>query len=691
MRSILNSLIAVIIALTSILLLVLFYSHQNEFSNHYKQILSDLHNLDSTEHKLTYNILQNTLYLYSNQDSISQNRQQLSRAIDALQSHTLMQESSYQNVLEQLQKLSTQSDEYYYQLDSFLSLNAGIKNSFIYINTHAYEAIIKEKHDPNIIRTSQYISKAFVTAGRTLDSDLLIATNARIEKLQEYNKNLKKSSRAIGLFLLHVRFISENFPAYIETLNHLLSSPLLADITKISEDFTSIATQDIEALNRFALLLMTLFIISIISISFLLIRLRHENLKLEKTQDELNNSLIYDHLTGLRNRFSFEKELRHFQHPTLILFNIDNFKHVNDFYGIEIGNFVLKECAQLLKDVTLNRFDEQIFRLGGDDFGIIIEDVSLEAAQHNAETIIHAIDSHIFSINNLVVSISVSAAISDQAPLIENADMSLKYIKTIANEHLIIYSEELGLKESVSKNLNITNTLKEAIKNDFVVPYFQPIFHLEHKKIEKYEALVRIESADGTILQPWQFLPTAVKTSYYADITRIMIQKSMAYFKDLPYRFSVNLAMQDLLNKELMEVIKATLEDDKETAKRLDFELLESEHISDIDLVNRFIHDIKAYGCRISIDDFGSGYSNFSYLLRLDIDIIKIDGSLIKEINTNPKSYRIVKTIVEFASINTFDVVAEFVEDQAIAECLQTLGITYAQGYYYGKPRPDTL
>jgi diguanylate cyclase (GGDEF)-like protein len=683
--------IAIIFGLLSIVLLYVFYSHQNQFSHHYKQVLSQFHTLDSIETKLTYNIMQNTLYLYNNQDSISQNRNTLAATLTNIQNDSLLQDKNYQSILNQIRKLEAKTELYYYQIDSFLTLNAGIKNSFIYINTHAYEAIIKEKHDPEYIRMSQYISKAFVTAGRTLDPDLLLKTKKDIQNLYSYNQSLKKPSRAIGLFLLHVRFISENFPAYIETLNYLLSNPLLADITTLQENFTQTASKDIAALDRFALLLLMLFVSAIVFISVLLIRIRRENHKLEKTQQELKNALVYDQLTGLKNRFSFQNDLLDYKQPTLILFNIDNFKHVNDFYGTEIGNYVLKKCADILKDVTINHYDDQIYRLGGDDFGVIFQNASHDAIEHNAQTMLRAINTHTFNINNLEINITVSAAISNESPLIENADMALKHIKGISNVSLITYEDALGLKEAVSNNIEITNTLKQAIASDRIVPYFQPIFNLKHNCIEKYEALVRIECIDGLTLQPWQFLPVAQKTTYYADITRIMLQKSMHYFKELPYRFSVNIAMQDLLNEELMGIIKETLKSDRETAKRVDFELLENEHIDDIALVNGFINEIKAYGCRVSIDDFGSGYSNFSYLLQLDIDILKIDGSLIKEINHDPKSYQIVKTIVNFAQINDLEVVAEFVENHDIAECLSELDVTYGQGYYYGKPLSNTL
>lgn len=686
-----NTFIAGFIGALSVVLLALFYTYQTKFSSNYKEVLSILHTLDSVEQKLNYNILQNSIYLYTNQDNIAQNRAILSQSIKAIKAHALIQDKNYNKVYKKTLKLEIETEKYFNQLDNFLSLNAGIKNSFIYINTHAYNALLKEEHDPKYIRMAQYISKAFITAAHTLDTDLLLNTEKKIQALNNYNQSLSKPSRPIELFLLHVRFILKNFPPYIETLNYLLSDPLLQNTTDIQNTFSAIAIRDMQAFNYFAVFLMVLFVFSIAHVLVLLLRIHKENKELEAAQTNLQSSLVTDRLTGLKNRFSFENELQKFHKPTLVLLNLDNFKHINDFYGVSAGDYILCQCAKILKSITLKQFDEQIFRLGGDDFGIIFEDVSQEATFQNAQMIIRAIDTYDFIVNDIRINITISAAISNEVPLIENADMALKHIKTLANKKLIIYSNKLNLRRKILHNIEVTNILKEAIKHNRITPYFQPIFHLKHKKIEKYEALVRIKNATGDILQPYEFLPVAVKTPYYAEITRIMIQKSMDYFQNLPYRFSVNIAMQDLLNTELMSVIKETLEANKETAKRLDFELLESEHIEDMELVNSFIREIKSFGCRISIDDFGSGYSNFSYLSQLDFDTLKIDGSLIKEINSDKKSYQIVKIIVEFATINKLEIVAEFVEDAAISECLEILGVTYAQGYYYGKPLPETL
>ncbi|RLA69131.1 MAG: diguanylate phosphodiesterase, partial [Epsilonproteobacteria bacterium] len=155
---------------------------------------------------------------------------------------------------------------------------------------------------------------------------------------------------------------------------------------------------------------------------------------------------------------------------------------------------------------------------------------------------------------------------------------------------------------------------------------------------------------------------------------------------NFPYRFSVNLSMKDMMDETLIAVLIKALEEDRETAKRLDIELLESEELFDLDRVIVFIKQIKSYGCRIAIDDFGSGYSNFAYVSALPIDILKIDGSLIRNMHESPRNLQAVKTIIAFAQNLKLDTVAEFVEDEATAVRLKEMGVTYAQGYHFGKP-----
>jgi EAL domain-containing protein (putative c-di-GMP-specific phosphodiesterase class I) len=235
-------------------------------------------------------------------------------------------------------------------------------------------------------------------------------------------------------------------------------------------------------------------------------------------------------------------------------------------------------------------------------------------------------------------------------------------------------------------------TIKAAILDDRILPFFQPIVNLQTLKIEKYEALVRLKLENGRYLTPYKFLDTARKSYLYEEITRIMIEKSMRVAKEYPaYRFSINIAMRDILNDTLTNTLFQMFEEEKEVASRIDIELLESEDLHDIEKAQVFIQRAHSFGSKILLDDFGSGYSNFSYFAHLDVDIIKIDGSIVSEITTDNKKLHMLRSIHNFSHGMDIINIAEFVETQETALLLKEVGVEYAQGYYFGHPLPAPL
>lgn len=189
----------------------------------------------------------------------------------------------------------------------------------------------------------------------------------------------------------------------------------------------------------------------------------------------------------------------------------------------------------------------------------------------------------------------------------------------------------------------------------------------------------------GQPVSPSQFLPAAKKIHLYRFITRCMIEQCFACFAENQYEFSLNLSCEDLLDPQLSAEIIARLES-SDMAERVIFEILESEGIENYPSVRQFIDQVKALGCRIAIDDFGTGYSNFEHLLRLNVDLIKIDGSLIRQLDTDPNAITLTRGIVRFAGELGIQTVAEFVHSPAIYQQVKALGIDYAQGACIGMP-----
>jgi EAL domain-containing protein (putative c-di-GMP-specific phosphodiesterase class I) len=284
----------------------------------------------------------------------------------------------------------------------------------------------------------------------------------------------------------------------------------------------------------------------------------------------------------------------------------------------------------------------------------------------------------------IYIQISYSISFEEKDTLKKTANMIKKYAKT--NKDVVIYDKNLEIEKIYEKNIMWTTKLKKAFENDNIVPYYQAIFNIKTNKIEKYEALVRLIDEDGIAISPYYFLDIAKKSKQYLKLTKRVIKKSFEYFKDKNFEFSINLTLEDIKSKSISTYILDMLVE-YNIASKVVFEIVESEGIEDFVEVNSFIDKVRELGCQIAIDDFGSGYSNFEYLIKLNADYIKIDGSLIKDILINKNSEEIVITLVDFARRQGLKTIAEFVSNKDIFEKVKDLGIDYAQGYYISEPK----
>lgn len=415
--------------------------------------------------------------------------------------------------------------------------------------------------------------------------------------------------------------------------------------------------------------------------------------EIKSKTDQLKNSLITDTLTGLPNRLKLLEDVKthdNSKYRHLAILNIDRFKEINDFYGHKIGDGVLLQTALLITKVC-ECPDTTIYKLPSDEFAIFTaDDISLDVFYVNINKIIIAIQEKKYEINDNMIFITLSCGIaSNKKYIITKADMALQLAKD-DKRNIITYDDSLDTAETINKNIQGVSLLKDAIEHDRITPYFQPIYNVKTKTIEKYEALARIIADDGTVIAPFKFLDIAIKSKLYPSITRNIIRKSFDFFKDKDYEFSINISINDVINKDTTDFIIKSLED-FEKPQKIVFEILESEKIGNYEELKEFITKVKKFGCKVAIDDFGSGYSNFSHILALDVDYLKIDASLIKQITTDENARKITKTIIRFASNLDIQTVAEFVEDEASLNLLESMGVDFIQGYYIGKPKPTLV
>lgn len=232
--------------------------------------------------------------------------------------------------------------------------------------------------------------------------------------------------------------------------------------------------------------------------------------------------------------------------------------------------------------------------------------------------------------------------------------------------------------------------LEYAFDNDQLVPYFMPMKNTKTGKIDKYETLVRLIDGDE-VYTPDKFIDIAIASGKYHLITQAVIRKTFEYFQDKKdIKFSLNLSLSDITNQDTMELLYSNLEN-FEQSHNVILELLETEELSDYVLLNQFIQNVKKYDAKVAIDDFGSGYSNYNYVLNLDIDIIKLDSSLVENIYTDQESLVVVSNIVRTAKEINLTVVAEKVSDEHIEKILTVHEVDYLQGFHIGKPAPQIL
>jgi diguanylate cyclase (GGDEF)-like protein len=401
----------------------------------------------------------------------------------------------------------------------------------------------------------------------------------------------------------------------------------------------------------------------------------NKNLQKEVSRktDELMRSLFIDPLTSLPNREKLLSDIE--KHKYVAILNVNSFKEINDFYGLEVGDEVLKRLAEILK-----KYDA--YKLPSDEFAIIGDDE--DELKQKVEKICKEVENHKFSLqDNINIDISLSAGIGEN---LQKADMALKFAKSRKATNIMVYNDNLPIVKEYKNNIKWKNILKTVIKENRVIPYVQPIVNAETYETEKYECLIRVEY-EGEIYAPHHFLEISKQTGQYFELQRIMIDKCFSAFKDIDYKFSINLSALELSNEQFKEFLVGKITE-YDVSEKLIIELLEDENLSDEELMG-FLIFLHTMDVEFAIDDFGSGHSNLSYLLsKLPVSILKIDGSLIKNVNTDVNNYKLVKALVNMAKIFNLSVVAEFVENEEVAQTLKKLKVDYFQGYYFGKPEP---
>ena len=339
------------------------------------------------------------------------------------------------------------------------------------------------------------------------------------------------------------------------------------------------------------------------------IAIRHEITDLVYKTEELEKNLKEDFLTKKGNRYKLLEDISKANEPFLALIDINRFSEINDFYGHDVGDKVLRIVAKTIKELIPDNYI--LYRVHSDEFAILVDLENKEVFIKNIKQISENISSKPITINakELFIQTTYNISFEEKDNLIETANMVKKYSKT--NKNIAIYDKSLELEKIYEKNIFWTLKIKKALEEDKIVPYYQAIYNLKTDKIEKYESLIRLIDDNDLPISPYYFLDISKKSKQYLKLTKRVIRKSFEYFKDKDFQFSVNLTIKDIKNQEVSTFIIEKLKEHN-IASKVVFEIVESEGIDNFEEINSFIDRVKELGCKIAIDDFGSGYSNFN-------------------------------------------------------------------------------
>ena len=426
----------------------------------------------------------------------------------------------------------------------------------------------------------------------------------------------------------------------------------------------------------------------------------------KKAEDEIRFQALHDELTGLGNRRAFDQILsRTFaqtrlsdQHHVMCYLDMDEFKVVNDTCGHSAGDELLRQVARLFTE-TLHG-DDHLCRIGGDEFGIILQNQTVEQAvpvaqrlQAGLANFRFAWQSQTFGVGVSIGMVALDADSESVEALMQAADSSCYVAKDAGRGRIHVYTKDDHALTQRHGVMEWVSRIEHALMHDRLVLFAQPIVPLvpEATRGLHCEILLRMLDDQDQLVAPGLFMPAVERYHLATRIDRWVVSHAfdwlLAHQADIEL-CSINLSGQSLGDAPFMAFVLQSLESSGVPANKLCFEITETAAIRNMHTATHFIDTLRQRGCKLSLDDFGSGMSSFAYLRTLPVDVLKIDGQFVKDMAQDPVSLAMVKSIHDIGCLMGKQTVAEFVENDAILELLHGIGVHYAQGYAVGYPQP---
>jgi diguanylate cyclase (GGDEF)-like protein len=429
-------------------------------------------------------------------------------------------------------------------------------------------------------------------------------------------------------------------------------------------------------------------------------------------QKQLEHLAAHDALTGLPNRMTFERKLqeacdqadRERREHVLCYMDLDRFKIVNDSAGHAAGDAFLRMIGNLIQSSCSDK--DFTARLGGDEFALLLYDCSPAKAEHKARELIDAIrmirlpwDGKIYDIGASIGLTAIAGEAPRAVDLMSQADVACYAAKAAGRNQVIVYGGRNGAAERHHQEIMVASGIRRAIEANRLELFAQEILTLKAPEAgaapqtRNIELLLRMTDASGRVLRPGSFIPAAERYDLMGNLDRWVIDNALIEYGHAlgqigDLSVSINLSANSLNDPLFWAFLKMTLEASRLPPERVNFEVTETALINNLDSARNFMSTVRAAGCGIILDDFGTGLSSFNYLKQFPVDGLKIDGSFIRQLKNSPVDRAIVESINDIAHKLGIKTVAEFVEDAETLKIVRAIGVDQAQGYLIGRPLP---
>lgn len=413
----------------------------------------------------------------------------------------------------------------------------------------------------------------------------------------------------------------------------------------------------------------------------------------------------HDSLTGLFNRHFFQQELervvarigRGGKSCALFYIDLDQFKYVNDTLGHAAGDRLLIEISTMLEEHV--RESDLLARFGGDEFTLLLYDIDSEQVMQAAENFRTLFEDYRFldSGKSFNVTCSIGVAVIDRSvptadEALSHADLACNMSKAHGRNRVELFDPDEQNAKGMAEDMGWAARVRDMLEKDRFRLVFQPIVSCQDGKICDYEVLMRMVCDDGQVILPGGFLPAAERFGLIHNLDRWMVRKAIFRLAQMhanktKIRFSINLSGRAFEDPGLLSLIREILVETKLDPELLTFEITETAAIANLAAASKFIHALKEIGCQFALDDFGSGFSSFTYLKNLPVDKLKIDGSFVQNMANASVDQAMVRSMNEVAHALGKKTIAEYVEDEQTLLLLKEYGVDYVQGNFLGVPR----